>query len=96
MKMIFEWDTEKAEVNISKHGVTFPEASTVFGDPLSLTINDPEHSENEQRFLILGRSWENRLLVVSFTDREPNTRIISARKATIKERRKYEKSPKED
>ncbi len=96
MKMIFEWDPEKAEINIRKHGVTFPEASTVFGDPFSLTIHDPDHSENEHRFLILGRSLENRLLVVSFTDREPNTRIISARKATIKERRKYEKSPKEN
>ncbi len=96
MKMIFEWDPEKAEINISKHGITFPEASTVFGDPLSLTIQDPDHSENEQRFLILGQSAESRLLVVSFTDREPNTRIISARKATPKERRKYEKSPKED
>jgi uncharacterized DUF497 family protein len=96
MKMIFEWDPKKAALNLAKHGVAFQEASTVFGDPFSLTIPDPDHSEDEQRFLLLGRSSANRLLVVSFTDREPNTRIISARKATPNERRKYEKSPKED
>lgn len=96
MKMVFEWDPEKSDVNITKHGVTFQEASTAFGDPFSLTIPDPDHSTDEQRFLLLGRSAQNRLLVVSFTDRDPNTRIISARKATTNERRKYEKSPKED
>jgi len=96
MKMTFEWDPEKAQINLVKHGVTFHEASTAFGDPFSLTIPDPDHSIHEQRFLLLGRSTDNRLLVVAFTDREPNTRIISARKATNSEKRSYEKSPKND
>ncbi len=96
MKMLFEWDSDKAQINITKHGITFQEASTAFGDPFSMTIPDPDHSEDEQRLLLMGRSSENRLMVVSFTDRDPKTRIISARKATTTERRKYEKSPKED
>ncbi|HOY67671.1 MAG TPA: BrnT family toxin [Candidatus Ozemobacteraceae bacterium] len=94
--MTFEWDPDKAKINLVKHGVTFHEASTAFGDPFSLTIPDPDHSALEQRFLLLGRSADNRVLVIAFTDREPNTRIISARKATTREKRSYEKSPKDD
>ena len=96
MRMNFEWDPEKAGSNLRKHGVSFQEATTVFGDPFSLTIPDPDHSEDEQRFLSLGRSTNGRLLVVSFTERGTSTRLISARQATTNERRTHEKSPKED
>ena len=88
--MEFEWDPEKARRNLGKHGVSFQEAATVFGDPLAVTYFDPDHSENEDRFLTFGHSSAGRLLVVSHTDREDRTRIISARRATQKERRSYE------
>lgn len=88
--MEFEWDPEKARRNLSKHGVSFHEAATVFGDPLALTYSDPDHSGDEDRFLTFGHSAEGQLLVVSHTDREDRTRIISARRATRKERRLYE------
>jgi len=89
--MDFEWDPAKAESNQRKHGVNFAEASTVLGDPLELTILDPDHSEGEYRYLSLGRSVEGRLLVVSYTEREQNhIRIISARLATTAERARYE------
>ncbi len=88
--MEFEWDPGKAERNQLKHGVSFHEAATVFGDPLALTFHDPDHSQDEDRFLTFGQSSESRLLVVSHTDRENRTRIISARQATGKERRLYE------
>lgn len=88
--MDFEWDPEKAASNADKHGVEFAEAATVFADPLELTIADPDHSEDENRFISLGRSTSGTLLVVSFTERENRIRIISARPATSRERRDYE------
>jgi uncharacterized DUF497 family protein len=86
----FEWDPEKAKANLTKHGVSFAEAVTVFGDPLSMNMPDPDHSEGEHRFIVLGLSDRYRLLVVSYTDRPPRTRIISARLATRHERKQYE------
>ena len=90
MGYIFEWDGEKAESNARKHGVAFEEASTVFGDPLGLLMPDPDHSLNEERYVVLGMSNRQRLLVVAFTERPPYTRLISARRATRAERRRYE------
>jgi uncharacterized DUF497 family protein len=92
MGYIFEWDPRKATANIKKHGVSFDEASTVFGDPLSLLMTDPQHSEDEQRFLVMGMSVQVRLLVVAFAERPPRTRLITARPATRQERTKYEQS----
>lgn len=86
----FEWDAKKAQANLSKHGVSFAEAVTVFGDPLAMNMPDPDHSDSEQRFIVLGMSDRFRLLVVSYTERPPRTRIISARLATRKERKQYE------
>ena len=91
MGYIFEWDWKKAESNARKHGVTFDEASTVFGDPLGLLMPDPDHSLNEERYLVLGMSNRQRLLVVAFAERPPRTRLISARRATPREWRRYEK-----
>ena len=88
---LFEWDTAKAETNRLKHGVTFDEATTVFSDPLSMLRTDPDHSLNEQRFIVLGMSNQRRLLVVAFAERPPRTRLISARRATRKERGQYER-----
>ena len=88
--MRFEWDQQKALQNASKHGVSFDEAATVFGDPLSLTIPDPDHSLGEARFITMGRSENDRLLVVAHTDREERVRIITAREATRRERHGYE------
>lgn len=88
--MEFEWDPDKATENLAKHGVDFAEASTVFGDPLEVTIPDPDHSEGEARFLSLGLSSGQRLLVVAYTEREGKIRIIHAREAAPKERRSYE------
>jgi uncharacterized DUF497 family protein len=88
----FEWDADKAAVNKSKHGVTFEEAATVFGDPESFTIFDPAHSQAENRFIILGRSHLDRLLVVVHTERGDNVRIISARRASRRERKFYEEN----
>jgi uncharacterized DUF497 family protein len=76
--------------NIERHGVDFTEAATVFGDPLELTISDPDHSVGEFRFLSIGHSSFNRILVVSYTEREDRIRIISARTASPQERRQYE------
>ena len=90
MSLLFEWDPSKARVNVEKHGVTFGEASTCFGDPLSVTIPDPLHSGEEERYVLLGYSYCGRLLVVVHTDREDRVRIISARLATRKERRHHE------
>ena len=90
MDDLFEWDIEKAKVNLTKHGVPFEEAKTIFFDPLSLTVLDPLHSEEENRFVIIGFSAEQRQLVVVHTDRGDKIRIISARLATPNERRKYE------
>lgn len=88
--MDFEWDDEKAELNQRKHGVSFAEAMTVFGDPLSLTGYDPDHSDDEDRYLTMGSSAEGRLLLVSHTDRGAKVRIISARPASRRERKDYE------
>jgi len=88
--MEFEWDDDKAESNLSKHGVSFPEAQTVFADPLALTGYDPDHSGGEDRYITMGTSLEGRLLVISHTDRDDRVRIISAREASRPERRDYE------
>jgi len=88
--MRFEWDPDKAEANRRKHGVSFEEASTAFGDPLSLTVGDPDHSEDEERYVLIGTTFRNRLVVVVHTDREGATRLISARMAEPRERRRYE------
>ena len=90
MSLLFEWDADKARRNLAKHGVSFEEASTVFSDPFELMIHDPLHSEAEDRFVSLAESRNRRLLVVVFTERGERIRIISARKATRGERRKYE------
>ena len=87
--LIFEWDLKKANANQDKHGVSFEDASTAFRDPLSLTITDPLHSDDEERLVLIGMS-HNHLLVVVHTERGDNIRIISARKATKKERNHYE------
>jgi len=86
----FEWDPGKAKRNLKKHGVTFEEAVTVFYDPLSATFSDPDHSEDEYRFITIGLSASNKLLVVANTDRGDSLRIISARPATAHERKKHE------
>jgi uncharacterized DUF497 family protein len=86
----FEWDQEKAAANVKKHGVEFAEAMTIFGDPLELTIADPDHSEGEHRFLSIGLSVGGRLLVVAYTERAGRTRIINAREASGQERKNYE------
>ncbi|HEY4731875.1 MAG TPA: BrnT family toxin [Gammaproteobacteria bacterium] len=88
--MEFEWDERKAATNLKKHNVSFHEAGTVFGDPMAITFHDPEHSENEHRFLTFGLSQSNRLLVVAHTDRGGKARIISARTMTKYERKIYE------
>lgn len=90
MGYAFEWDRRKAESNLRKHGISFDEASMVFGDPLGLLMPDPDHSQEEDRYVLLGVSNQRRLLVVSFAERSPRTRLISARRATRKERRRYE------
>jgi hypothetical protein len=86
----FEWDPDKAPRNLAKHGVAFPEAATVFGDPLAFTFYDPEHSEEEGRFLTFGHLADGRVVVISHTDRSDRIRIISARAATRRERKSYE------
>ncbi|MDD9961405.1 MAG: BrnT family toxin [Gammaproteobacteria bacterium] len=89
--MEFEWDDKKRWANIRKHGVDFAEASTVLADPLEVTIPDPDHSVGEHRFLSIGTSAHGRLLVVSYTERMDNRiRIISAREASLRERKDYE------
>ena len=90
MSYRFEWDPAKAAANLRKHGVSFEEAVTVFGDPLSLNMPDPLHSADEDRYLVLGMSNEQRLLVVAYGERGERTRILSARKATRRERHEYE------
>jgi uncharacterized DUF497 family protein len=88
----FEWDSRKESANRRKHGVGFSEASTVFADPLSITIPDPDHSENERRYVIIGLSDQRKLLVVVHTVRGERIRLISARKATRHEKREYEEA----
>ena len=86
----FEWDEAKAASNLAKHSVSFDEAKTVFGDPLALTKDDPEHSFAEQRFIDLGLSLAGELLVASYAERAGKIRLISCRQATGTERKDYE------
>ncbi|MBE9141131.1 BrnT family toxin [Nodosilinea sp. LEGE 07088] len=88
--MEFEWNPDKAKLNLEKHGVSFQEAATVFNDSLSVTFPDPDHSIGENRYVIIGISRFGQLLVVAHTDRGEKVRIISARKAIRQERRFYE------
>ena len=93
MPYLFEWSPTKAAENLARHGVTFDEATDVFGDPLSLNMPDPDHSAQEDRYLVLGLSRRDRMLVVSYAMRGMRTRIISARLAGRSERRRYEEEP---
>jgi len=96
MEIVFEWDARKAHVNLEKHKIDFDEAQTVFNDPLLVTFSDEEHSITEDRFISIGLSERNRVLLVIHTEREELVdkiviRIISCRKATLTERNIYEK-----
>lgn len=86
----FDWDPDKAASNERKHGIPFPEAATAFGDPLSITIPDPERSVGEARFVLVGLTYRGRLVVVAHAETEDSIRIISARPATTAELRSYE------
>ena len=88
--MRFEWDPEKARRNLAKHGVGFDDASSAFADPLSLTIDDPDHSQGEHRLLLLGETYSGKLVVISHLADDETVRIISARLAERHERRTYE------
>ena len=88
--MRFDWDPRKAGENFRKHGVSFDEASSVFDDPLGITYQDPDHSDEERRWVTFGYSASNRLLVVSHTERDDTSRIINARPATRSEQKIYE------
>jgi uncharacterized DUF497 family protein len=88
--MDFEWDPEKARLNLLKHGISFIEGSEVFGDDFSSSVRDPEHSLDEERYLIFGKSHQGRFLVVSYTERTDVIRIISVRQMTPRERKAYE------
>lgn len=90
--MIFRWDTRKAASNLRKHGIDFREAATVFDDPLSTTFPDQDHSENEHRFLTIGQSVRERILVIAHTEESDTIRIISARLATRREQSFYEET----
>ena len=92
--LLFEWDINKAKKNLRIHGISFDEASTAFKDILSVTIHDPLHSDEEDRFILIGNSYKNRLLVVVHTEKETKVRIISARRATRKEKMQYEENGK--
>jgi uncharacterized protein len=94
MSLEFEWNSSKADENLKSHGVGFDEALTVFADPVARILDDPDHSSDEAREIIIGYSQRQRLLLVSFTERVPKVRIISARKATKRERQDYEQSAK--
>jgi hypothetical protein len=90
MPLRFEWDPEKAAQNLAKHDVSFPEAEGVFADPLALELPDRDHSDDEERWILIGESYRRRLLVVVFTEREEVVRLISARRATPAETKSYE------
>jgi hypothetical protein len=90
MTLTFEWDEVKATNNLTKHGISFEEAKTIFNDPLSITIPDPDHSADEMRYIDIGMSANGRLLVVVYTERGQNIRLISSRKVTRREQRVYE------
>jgi uncharacterized DUF497 family protein len=89
--LTFEWDSRKARANLAKHGISFEEATTIFGDRLSVTVPDPDHSITERRYITMGKAFNGKLLVVVHTDRGDNIRIISARRANRRERKFYEK-----
>ena len=91
MALSFEWNENKASASLKKHGVSFEEATTVFGDTWSITVNDPLHSIDEDRFIIIEHSYKNRLVVVVHTEGGDKIRIISARLATKRERNSYER-----
>ncbi len=86
----FEWHPNKAVANLRKHGVSFDEAATVLADPLAITVPDPDHSQDEERFITVGMSFERRLLIVAHTERGTRIRLISARELTAVERMAYE------
>ena len=88
--MEFEWDPNKEKINVAKHGVSFAEAMTIFGDPLELTIADSDHSEAEFRFISIGLSSAGRLVVVGYTERNERIRLITARPVNLRERKQYE------
>ena len=88
--MRFEWDPEKARRNLAKHGVSFDDASSAFADPLSLTIDDPDHSQGEHRLLLLGETYSGKLVVVAHLADDETVRVISARLAERHERRTYQ------
>lgn len=88
--MTFEWDQQKEQSNLVKHGVSFQEAQTVFDDPLYVDFYDPDHSQNENRYIIIGASSMGYILLVSYTERGNITRIISARKVTKQEFKAYQ------
>ena len=92
MSLQFEWDPRKAKVNLAKHGVSFEEAMTVFGDLLARIFDDEEHSEDEKREIIVGHSIQQHLVLLSFTCVEDTIRLLSARKATRRERKDYEEN----
>ena len=96
MALHFEWDAGKAAKNVRKHVVFFGEAATTFGDLASIRIDDPVHSELEDRFVIVGASSRHRLLVTAYAERDDRIRIISSRRATSNERAQYEQRLKED
>jgi len=88
--MIYDWNPNKAASNVKKHGVTFEEAASTFGDPLAYTFPDPDHSQGEERWLTFGMSAQQRILVVSHIEHDSGIRIISAREATSHERKTYQ------
>ncbi len=90
MQPQYEWDDDKAGINLHKHRVSFQEGATIFNDPLVATQPDPDHSFDEERHIAIGRSVRGRVLVVVFTEREDKIRLISCRKATPRERKVYE------
>ena len=92
MGLKFEWDARKAAKNLRRHKVSFEEAATVFGDPLSATFPDPDHSDEEDRLIIIGLSNRQRLLMVSHTEQGDRIRIINARELTPFERKQYEEA----
>ncbi|MCG6868496.1 MAG: BrnT family toxin [Gammaproteobacteria bacterium] len=90
--MEFAWHARKAVANLKKHGVSFEDASTAFGDPLSVTVGDPDHSEDEARFVLIGQSFRSQLIVVVHSEAKDGIRIVSAREATRRARRDYEQA----
>ena len=91
LELAFEWDKQKAKANQRKHSISFEEASTVFDDPLAVNFDDPDHSTEENRYLIIGLSAQGKLLFIAYTDRNNKIRLISARLVTPKEKRSYER-----